>query len=166
MSTLSALIEATGFSLEVAVGVALATTAPTAPGPIGRRVGRRRAAVRVLAEKHGMRDLRVFGSVTRGEDGSDSDLDLMVRPPEGSGLFTISRFAEDHEDLLQVRVDGVPEGTLMPRVGSRVESDLVEWGVAAATRTGCSCPKPIWPASAAGAGTACRRMRAINSGRD
>ena len=125
LSTLSALIEATGLTLDVGIGAPLATAAPTATGPIGRRVRRRRAAVLALAAKHGMSDLRVFGSVARGEDGPDSDLDLMVRPPKGVDLFAISRFAEELEDLLQVRVDVVPEGTLKPRVRSRVESDLV-----------------------------------------
>lgn len=78
-----------------------------------------------LAAKHGMSDLRVFGSVARGEDGPDFCLDLMLRPPEDAGLFAISRFADELEDLLQVRVDVVPEGTLKPRVRSRVEPELV-----------------------------------------
>lgn len=78
-----------------------------------------------LAAKHGMANLQIFGSVARGEDGPNSDLDLMVRPPEGSGLFAIGRFAEELEALLGVEVDVVPEGTLKPRLRSRVEQDLV-----------------------------------------
>jgi predicted nucleotidyltransferase len=72
-----------------------------------------------------MGDLRVFGSVARGEDGPDSDLDLMVRLPEGAGLFAIGRFAEELEELLGVRVDVVPEGTLKKRVQARVEPELM-----------------------------------------
>ena len=125
LSTLAALVEATGLTLEVGVGAPLADGAPGAVGPIGRRLRRRRASVLALAAKHGMSDLRVFGSVARGEDGPDSDLDLMVRLPEGAGLFAIARFAEELENLLQVPVDVVPEGTLKPRIQTRVEPDLV-----------------------------------------
>jgi predicted nucleotidyltransferase len=124
LSTLSALVEATGRSLEVGVGAPLAATL-NCVGPIGRRLRRRRGAVLALAAKHGMSNLQVFGSVARGQDGPDSDLDLMVRPPEGAGLFAIARFAEELEELLRVRVDVVPQGTLKARVRSRVEPDLV-----------------------------------------
>ena len=125
LSTLSALVEATGRTLDVEVGAPLAPAAPGTVGPIGRQLRRRRAAVLALAAKHGMSNLRVFGSVARGEDGPESDLDLMVRLPEGAGLFAIARFAEELEALLQVRVDVVPEGSLKQRVRARVEPELV-----------------------------------------
>jgi predicted nucleotidyltransferase len=125
LSTLAALVEATGFSLEVGVGAPLARAAPEAVGPIGRRLRRRRAAVVALAAMHGLGDLGLFGCVARGEDGPDSDLDLMVRLPEGAGLFAIGRFAEELEELLGVRVDVVPEGTLKKRVQARVEPELM-----------------------------------------
>lgn len=125
LSTLAALVEAAGLTLEVGVGAPLSGATPEAVGPIGRRLRRRRAAVLALAAKHGMSNLRVFGSVARGEDGPESDLDLMVRLPEGAGLFAIGRFAEELEELLQVRVDVVPEGALKQRVRARVEPDLV-----------------------------------------
>lgn len=125
LSTLAALVEATGLSLEVFVGAPLTAAMPAATGPIGRRLRRRRGAVLALAAKHGMSNLQVFGSVARGDDGPESDLDLMVRLPEGAGLFAIGRFAQELEELLQVPVDVVPEGTLKQRMRSRVEPDLV-----------------------------------------
>lgn len=125
LSTLAALVEATGLTLEVGVGAPLASAVPEAVGPIGRRLRRRRGAVLALAAKHGMSNLRVFGSVARGDDGPDSDLDLMVRLPEGAGLFAIARFAEELEELLHVPVDVIPEGTLKQRVRARVEPELV-----------------------------------------
>lgn len=125
LSTLSALVEATGRTLEVGVGAPLTSATPEAIGPIGRRLRRRRGAVLALAAKHRMSNLRVFGSVARGDDGPDSDLDLRVCLPDGAGLFAIARFAEELEELLQVRVDVVPEGTLKQRVRARVEPDLV-----------------------------------------
>jgi len=41
-------------------------------------IGDKRQAVLELAEKHGARNIRVFGSVARGEAGPDSDIDLLV----------------------------------------------------------------------------------------
>ena len=45
-----------------------------------------------VAGRHGMTDLRVFGSVARGQDTDDSDLDLLVQGPEGTGLLALGRF--------------------------------------------------------------------------
>ena len=45
---------------------------------IAELIGDKRQAVLNLAEKHGARNLRVFGSVARGEAGLDSDIDLLV----------------------------------------------------------------------------------------
>jgi len=45
---------------------------------LGRRLRQRRAALIAVAESHGATNLRVFGSVARGEDRSDSDIDLLV----------------------------------------------------------------------------------------
>lgn len=125
MATLAALVESAGLTLEVEIGGPVAAPSTAAVGPIGRRLRRRRGAVLALAAKHGMTHLQVFGSVARGTDGPASDLDLMVRMPEGVGLFALARFAEELEALLKVTVDVVPEGTLKPRVRARVEPELV-----------------------------------------
>ena len=53
-----------------------------------------------LAVRHGVTDLCVFGSVTRGEDGPDSDLDLLVHLPRDAGLFLLWRFRQELQDLL------------------------------------------------------------------
>jgi predicted nucleotidyltransferase len=78
-----------------------------------------------LAAKHGVTDVRVFGSVARGEDGPDSDLDLLVHLPDGAGLFLLSRFKHDLEDLLRVAVDVVPDEGVKPRVRVNIDKDLV-----------------------------------------
>lgn len=96
-----------------------------AAGPIGHRLDRRRAAVLALARKHGVTDIRVFGSVARGEDGPDSGLDLLVHPPEGAGMFALGRFREDLEQLLRVPVDVVPDDGIKPRVRANVDRDVV-----------------------------------------
>ena len=124
LATLASLVEACGVGLELHLAD-LPAGAPGHRGPVGRRLSRRRAAVLAVADRHGMRDLRVFGSVARGEDTDASDLDLLVRVPDGTGLLALGRFAQELEDLLHVPVDVVPDDSLKARVRGAVERDLV-----------------------------------------
>ena len=52
-------------------------------GPVGRRVRRHRHDLVAAAAAHGVQNLRVFGSVARGEDRPDSDVDLLADLPAG-----------------------------------------------------------------------------------
>lgn len=49
--------------------------------------------------------VRVFGSVARGQDGEDSDVDLLVTLPDGIDLFELVALEQRLEDLLGVPVD-------------------------------------------------------------
>ncbi|PKB68513.1 MAG: hypothetical protein BZY81_01765 [SAR202 cluster bacterium Io17-Chloro-G4] len=64
-----------------------------------------RSEVLRIAAKHGAHNVRLFGSVARGEARSDSDLDLLVEMETGKSLFDIARMAVALEDLLQCKVD-------------------------------------------------------------
>lgn len=125
LATLAALVEATGIALRLELGPDLPSSPRLVAGPMWHRLRRRRAAVMALAAKHGVTDVRVFGSVARGEDGPDSDLDLLVHLPDGAGLFLLSRFKHDLEDLLHVAVDVVPDEGVKPRVRVNIDKDLV-----------------------------------------
>lgn len=125
LATLAALVEATGISLTLDLGPALPATTARTRGPIGHRLRRRRAAVLALAAKHGVSDIRIFGSVARGEERPSSDLDLLVHLPDGAGLFLLGRFKEDLEALLHVAVDVVPDDGVKPRVRANIDADLV-----------------------------------------
>ena len=75
-----------------------------------------------LAEKHGVRSLSLFGSVSRGDASPASGVDLLVefdRPVGDFGLFAL----QDHlESILGCRVDlGTPE-SLKPRIREREHS--------------------------------------------
>jgi predicted nucleotidyltransferase len=67
----------------------------------------------------------VFGSVARGDDRVDSDLDLLVELPGNTGLLTIARIEADLEAIVATTVDLVSAGALKPAVRSRVERELV-----------------------------------------
>jgi predicted nucleotidyltransferase len=68
----------------------------------------------------------VFGSVARGEDRPDSDVDLLVDLPPGLGLLGLGRLLDDLERVLEgTRVDLVPTTDLKPDVRERVEREAV-----------------------------------------
>lgn len=69
-------------------------------------------AILRLASAHGAEDVRVFGSVARGEERLDSDIDFLVRLAPGRTLFDIARLELGLEQLLGRAVDVVPEPTL------------------------------------------------------
>lgn len=94
-------------------------------GPVGRRVRRHRRDLIAAAAAHGIRNLRVFGSVARGEDRPDSDVDLLADLPPGLSLFRLGRVEAELENILGSRVDLIPAGDLKPGVRARVERDLV-----------------------------------------
>lgn len=78
-------------------------------------VERNREAIRVIAARHRASWLAVFGSVARGEDGPDSDVDFLVRFAAGASLTDLIRLEEDLANLLGRRVDVVSVGGLKPR---------------------------------------------------
>lgn len=69
----------------------------------------------------------VFGSFARGENGPDSDIDILVSFDRSArvSLFDHVRMTYDLEDILGMEVDLVTEGTLLPRVATSAEQDKV-----------------------------------------
>jgi uncharacterized protein len=61
-----------------------------------------------LAAGHGAHNVRVFGSVARGEAGPESDVDFLVDLEPGRSLLDLSRLTLALEDLLGRKVDVVP----------------------------------------------------------
>jgi predicted nucleotidyltransferase len=73
------------------------------------------AEVRSIAAQHGAERVYVFGSVARGEDSFDSDIDLLVKLRPGVGLFDLVAMRNEIETLLGRPVDIVSEAALKPR---------------------------------------------------
>ena len=71
-----------------------------------------RAEINAAASAHGARDVRVFGSVARGEERPDSDVDILVRLDPGRTLLDLARLEADLERLLVRSVDVMPETAL------------------------------------------------------
>jgi predicted nucleotidyltransferase len=71
-----------------------------------------RSAILRIVARNGMSNVRVFGSVARGESGPDSDLDLLVDLEPGRSLFDIIAAKQGIEELIGRRVDVVTAGAL------------------------------------------------------
>jgi uncharacterized protein len=84
-----------------------------------------RALIREVAERHGARSVRVFGSFARGDAGPDSDLDLLVEAgPETTPWFP-GGIVADLEEALGRRVDVVTLNALSPDLRDRVIEESV-----------------------------------------
>jgi uncharacterized protein len=71
-----------------------------------------REDVLAVCERYGAADVRVIGSVARGEDSADSDIDLLMRFPDGTSLLDVAALQRDLEQLLGRSVDVVSEAGL------------------------------------------------------
>ncbi len=69
----------------------------------------RREEILRIAAKHGAHNVRVFGSVARGEAGENSDVDLLVELEQGRSLLDQAGLVLDLEELLGRKVDVVTE---------------------------------------------------------
>jgi predicted nucleotidyltransferase len=79
-----------------------------------------------LAERHGARNVRVFGSLARGEATAASDLDLLVEMEPGRSLLDLIGFNQDLEDALGIHVDVLTEDGLSPYM----QDDILHQAVA------------------------------------
>ena len=86
--------------------------------------GNRRKVLRIAAE-HGARNVRVFGSIARGQGRPDSDIDLLVDLEPGRSLVDIVAIKQDLEDLLGRKIDVVTEAAISPYIRDRVLKEAV-----------------------------------------
>jgi predicted nucleotidyltransferase len=84
-----------------------------------------REDIQRIAAAHGARNVRVFGSVARGESGASSDLDLLVEMSGGRSLLDLVALGADLEEALGVAVDVVTEKSLSPYLRDRVLAEAV-----------------------------------------
>jgi uncharacterized protein len=84
-----------------------------------------REAIRRLVEQAGMANPRVFGSVLRGEDEDDSDLDLLVDPAPRTSLLDVVRLQRLIETQTGVRVDLLTPGDLPPKFRAEVVAEAL-----------------------------------------
>ena len=125
LSTLAKLIAATGHRLVINIEPD-PTMRPGLPdSPLGRRLRRHRTAVLRTADRHGASNLRVFGSVARGQDTEESDIDLLVDLDPENGLVSLAALKRELTAILRANVDVVPADSLRPSVKAEAVADAI-----------------------------------------
>jgi predicted nucleotidyltransferase len=87
----------------------------------------KRDDILLIAAKYGASNVRVFGSVARGEADEQSDIDLLVDLEPKRSLLELAGLLVDLEELLGCKVDVVPEDSLRKRIKDRVLKQEVPW---------------------------------------
>jgi predicted nucleotidyltransferase/DNA-binding XRE family transcriptional regulator len=123
LSTLTRLINATGATLRL--DIEPHRTRPLPATPRGKLLQRNQQRIHQTAARHGVSNLRLFGSTARGEDRPDSDIDLLVHLDRRLGLIGLARLQHDLEDLLGAPVDLIPDDNLKPDVQDAVDREAV-----------------------------------------
>lgn len=78
-----------------------------------------------LAQEHGALNVRIFGSVARGEARQGSDVDFLVDMEEGRSLLDLIELSQDLETLLQRKVDILTDNGLSPYLEQRIHAEAV-----------------------------------------
>lgn len=78
-----------------------------------------------LADRHKAEQVRVFGSVARGEATAKSDVDLLVHFRSGASLLDLIGLQQDASDLIQARVDIVSDDVISPYLVSRILGEAI-----------------------------------------
>lgn len=84
-----------------------------------------RSEILRVAKAHGARQVRVFGSIARGDARPDSDVDLLVDLEPGRSLLDLVAIKQDIEDLLDREVDVVTERAVSPYFRAQVLKEAV-----------------------------------------
>jgi predicted nucleotidyltransferase len=78
-----------------------------------------------ISAKHGAHNVRIFGSVARGEADLESDIDVLVDLEPGRNLLDLGGLLMELQELLRCQVDVVTEQGLLPRIRDRVLAEAV-----------------------------------------
>jgi len=93
--------------------------------PLGQKVADHRDLLLAAAARRHARDVRLFGSLARGHDSSDSDVDLLVTLDADARPLDLLSLACDAEDILGVRVDVGTVENLRPEIRADALNDAV-----------------------------------------
>jgi prevent-host-death family protein len=93
--------------------------------PLRPTLHRYGGVIQRLADANGLDRVEVFGSVARGNDDADSDVDLLVDPRPEATLFDLAQFEIDVEDLIGRRVHVVSRRALRDDTDARILAEAV-----------------------------------------
>jgi predicted nucleotidyltransferase len=93
---------------------------------LSQLIQKERQQILEIAQGRGARNVRLFGSVARGDDTEVSDLDLLIDMEPGRSLLDIIVIKQDLEDLLGCKVDVVTEAAISPYLRDKVLQEAVQ----------------------------------------
>jgi uncharacterized protein len=130
LPTLERLLSACGRCLQVravrSTGASARSTSVRGQlGPRARELRQRRRRLLDAARGHGVRRVRVFGSLARGEEAPTSDVDLLVDLEPGRTLLDLAAFRREAEDILETPVDVATPDMLKQRIRAEVDTEAV-----------------------------------------
>jgi hypothetical protein len=88
-------------------------------------IARNRKKILELARHRGVRNVRLFGSRSRGDAAPASDVDLLVELEQGRTGLALGGFLMDVSELLGHKVDVVTDNALHPQIRDRVLKEAV-----------------------------------------
>ena len=92
---------------------------------VGDAIREKRGAILRIAARHGASQVRLIGSVARGEARPDSDVDLLVSWREGTSLLDQAALMLELENLLGRKVDLASDGWVKPSIRESVYRDAI-----------------------------------------
>ncbi|MDX1376376.1 MAG: nucleotidyltransferase family protein [Burkholderiales bacterium] len=98
---------------------------PEAAGGLRAELERKKRMIGAIARAHGARAVHLFGSAARGEEGPDSDVDLLVELEPGRSLLDLIGLENDLSDALGRKVDVLTARGAKPRVLKAALRDAV-----------------------------------------
>ena len=93
---------------------------------VGNTTREKRDAIVRIAAKHGASQIRLIGSVARGEDRPESDVDLLVTWSEGTSLLDYAALMLELESLLGRKVGIASDGWVKPAIRESVYRDAID----------------------------------------
>ncbi|MBI3972473.1 MAG: nucleotidyltransferase family protein [Chloroflexi bacterium] len=93
---------------------------------MGQMLRERREEILRTAAQHGVLDVKVLGSVARGEAHPDSDIDVLGTREPGRSLLDLIALKHELEDLLGHRVDVVTRPAISPYLCDQILSETVD----------------------------------------
>ena len=92
---------------------------------LSKTVKEKRGEILKVAARRGATNVRLFGSLARGEDRAGSDVDLLVEMEEGRSLLDLSHLVQDMEELLGCAVHVVEPEALHWAIRKRIMEEAV-----------------------------------------
>ena len=90
-----------------------------------RKLARYREEILPILEPYGVKRIALFGSVVRGEEAPESDIDILVTFREPIGLFKWVELEDELSKRLGRKTDLVSARALKPRIRPHIEAEMV-----------------------------------------